>query len=165
MDIDKIIRQVAEKQRPLVLVTGGEPLAQRHCIELLKRLSELDCIIQLETSGAYSVQNIPADIRRIVDIKTPGSGEVERNHLANLAYLKAGDEIKIVLTNRHDYEWARDFIIEHKLGLADVPVLLSPAWGDITAAELCQWLLQDQLPARMQMQMHKVIWGAKAEGV
>jgi len=165
MDIDNIIRQIAEKQRPLVLVTGGEPLAQRHCIKLLKRLSELDCIIQLETSGAYSVQNIPADIRRIVDIKTPGSGEVERNHLANLAYLKAGDEIKIVLTDRHDYEWARDFIIEHKLGLADVPVLLSPAWGDITAAELCQWLLQDQLPARMQMQMHKVIWGPKAEGV
>ncbi len=165
MTINDIIQQVAEKNRPLVLVTGGEPLAQRHCNALLKRLSDLDCFVQLETSGAYPVHNVPPGIRRIVDLKTPGSGEEQRNHLANLKHLVAGDEIKLVITDRHDYEWARDFIFEHKLGLADVPVLLSPAWGNITAAELCEWLLQDSLPARMQMQMHKVIWGSKAEGV
>jgi len=165
MTIDDIIQQVAAKNRPLVLVTGGEPLAQRHCNELLTRLCKLDCLVQLETSGAYAVQNVPSEVRCIVDIKTPGSGEMERNQLNNLQHLKAGDEIKLVLTNRHDYEWARDFIIEHKLGLADVPVLLSPAWGNITAAQLCEWLLHDALPARMQLQMHKVIWGAKAEGV
>ncbi len=165
MDIESIVQHVIKQHRPLVLVTGGEPLAQRHCIALLKRLSELDCFVQLETSGAYPVHNVPAGIRRIVDIKTPGSGEVERNHLANLNYLSAGDEIKLVLTDRRDYEWARNFILEHKLGLADVPVLLSPAWGDISAADLCAWLLHDGLPARMQMQMHKVIWGSKAEGV
>lgn len=164
-NIADIIRHVVEKNRPLVLVTGGEPLAQRHCITLLKRLSELDCFVQLETSGAYPVHHVPTGIRRIVDLKTPGSGEEQRNHLANLKQLVAGDEIKLVITSRLDYEWARDCIIEHQLGLSDVPVLLSPAWGDVAAAELCEWLLQDNLPVRMQMQMHKVIWGSKAEGV
>jgi len=165
MAIDDIIEQVAIKQRPLVLVTGGEPLAQQHCIDLLSRLSKLDCFVQLETSGAYPVQDVPVGVRRIVDIKTPGSGEVERNHLQNLEHLVAGDEIKLVLTGRSDYEWARDMIGKHQLGLNDVPVLLSPAWGDLAAAELCEWILADQLPARLQVQMHKVIWGSKAEGV
>jgi len=163
--IDEIIQQVKQNNRPLVLVTGGEPLAQRHCNELLRRLSELDIFVQLETSGAYSIQSVPTGIRRIIDIKTPGSGEVERNQLQNIPYLVAGDEIKFVLTGRSDYEWARSFIIEHQLGLNDVPVLLSPAWGNLAAAELCEWLLEDNLPARMQMQMHKMIWGSEAEGV
>lgn len=163
--MDDIIQKIAAQQRPLVLVTGGEPLAQRHCIELLKRLSELDCFVQLETSGAYSIQAVPAGVRRIVDIKTPGSGEAERNHLQNLAHLTTGDEIKLVLTGRSDYEWARDMIAKHRLGLDDVPVLLSPAWGDLATAELCQWILEDELPVRLQVQMHKVIWGSKAEGV
>ncbi len=163
--IDDLVQHVSNQNRPLVLVTGGEPLAQRHCIELLTRLSQLDCSVQLETSGAYSVQNVPAGIRRIIDIKTPGSGEVERNHLQNLQYLAAGDEIKFILTGRDDYEWARDFILEHKLGLGDVPVLLSPAWGDVATSALCEWLLEDALPARLQIQMHKVIWGSESEGV
>ncbi len=165
VDIDEIVKQVSENNRPLVLVTGGEPLAQRHCNTLLKRLSELNCFVQLETSGAYSIASLPAGIRRIVDIKTPGSGESQRNQLQNIGQLVAGDEIKIVLTGRSDYEWARDFISEHQLGLGDVPVLLSPAWGDVAASELCEWLLEDRLPARMQMQMHKMIWGSEAEGV
>ncbi len=165
VSIDEIVKQVIENNRPLVLITGGEPLAQRHCNTLLKRLSELGCFVQLETSGAYSIASVPAGIRRIVDIKTPGSGEAQRNQLQNLQQLVAGDEIKIVLTGRGDYKWARDFIRVHKLGLDDVPVLLSPAWGEVAAAELCAWLLEDRLPARMQVQMHKVIWGSEAEGV
>jgi len=165
MAIDEIIRQVATANRPLVLVTGGEPLAQHHTIELLAQLLALGCIVQLETAGAYSVKAVPAGVRRIVDIKTPGSGEMVRNDIENLALLRDGDEIKFVLTGRNDYEWARDFIHTHQLGEGDVPVLFSPAWGDIAASDLCAWVLEDHLPVRVQVQMHKAIWGAEAEGV
>jgi len=165
MSIDDVLAQVAATNRPLVLVTGGEPLAQRHCITLLQRLSELDCIVQLETAGVYAVDAVPAGIRRIVDIKTPGSGEAERNCLANLQYLKAGDEIKFVLAEPADYAWARDFIRQYDLGRGDVPVLLSPAWGQVAAKDLCEWVLADHLPVRVQVQLHKTIWGAEAEGV
>lgn len=165
MDIEAIIRQVAVSQRPLVLVTGGEPLAQRYTIGLLAALSELDCMVQLETAGTYSIENIPVKIRRIVDIKTPGSGEVERNCMQNLHLLAAGDEIKFVLTGRSDYEWAREFIDRHQLGLSDVPVLFSPAWGEVVVSDLCAWVLEDHLPVRVQVQMHKTIWGPEAEGV
>jgi len=165
MTIDAMIRQVAESDRPLVLLTGGEPLAQRNTIELLARLLQLDCLVQLETAGAYSIKTVPVGVRRILDIKTPGSGEVERNCTENLAYLAAGDEIKFVLTGRSDYLWARDFIREHQLEGGDIPLLFSPAWGEVAVSDLCAWILQDHLPVRMQMQMHKVIWGAEAEGV
>jgi len=165
MAVEDIIVQVAAANRPLVLVTGGEPLAQRYCIELLKGLSGLNCMVQLETAGAYSVERVPAGIRRIVDIKTPGSAEVERNCMQNLDLLTSGDEIKFVLTGRSDYAWARDFIQKHHLGTGDVPVLFSPAWGDVAASDLCAWVLQDHLPVRVQVQMHKTIWGPEAEGV
>jgi len=163
--IDAIIWKVKETQRPLVLVTGGEPLAQHYCIELLKQLSELECIVQLETSGAYSIKGIPSNIHRIVDFKTPGSGEAQRNCMQNLDLLTAGDEIKLVLTSRSDYEWARDFIRNNCLGSNDVPVLLSPAWGEVAASDLCEWVLKDSLPVRVQVQMHKTIWGPETEGV
>ncbi|MDQ6996480.1 MAG: radical SAM protein [Mariprofundus sp.] len=165
MGIEEVVRKVVASKRPLVLVTGGEPLAQRYTIELLTALSESDCLVQLETAGAYSVENVPSSIRRIVDIKTPGSGEVDRNCLQNINFLTAGDEIKFVLTSRNDYEWSRDFIRHHRLGLNDVPVLFSPAWGEVAASDLCAWVLQDHLPVRVQIQMHKTIWGAEAEGV
>ncbi|MFQ5345624.1 MAG: radical SAM protein [Mariprofundus sp.] len=163
--IEDIVAQVRKSARPLILVTGGEPLAQRHSMELLQRLLELDCILQLETSGAYSVKDVPSGIRRIIDIKTPGSGEVQRNCFQNLDILTAGDELKLVLTGRDDYEWARDCIHDRHLELNDVPVLLSPAWGEISARDLCAWVLEDKLPVRIQVQMHKTIWGAEAEGV
>ncbi|ATX79805.1 7-carboxy-7-deazaguanine synthase [Mariprofundus aestuarium] len=165
MDIDQIIDDVQQRGRPLVLVTGGEPLAQRNCIKLLERLLALGVEVQLETSGAYSVAGVPDGVRRIVDIKTPGSGEVERNQLDNLKLLRAGDEIKFVICNRSDYEWSRDFIRSHELGGDDVPPLLSTSWGEVSASDLCAWILEDHLPARMQLQLHKVIWGAEATGV
>jgi len=165
MAIENIVRKVAASNRPLVLVTGGEPLAQRYTIELLALLLELGCMVQLETAGAYSLENIPVGIRRIVDVKTPGSGEVERNCMQNIDLLTAGDEVKFVLTGRHDYEWARDFLYHHLKGLNDVSVLFSPAWGDIAASDLCAWVLQDHLPVRVQVQMHKIIWGPEAVGV
>jgi len=165
MPIADILSQVRQRNRPLVLVTGGEPLAQRQCPELLSGLLALGCEVQLETSGAYLLGGVPAGVRKIVDLKTPGSGEVERNRLENIPQLCAGDEIKIVLTDRADYEWARDMICQHQLGRNDVPVLLSAAWGELMAVQLCQWMLDDRLPARLQMQLHKVIWGAEATGV
>jgi len=165
MSITDTLSEVKQHQRPLVLVTGGEPLAQRQCPELLSGLLALGCEVQLETSGAYLLNDVPVGVRKIVDLKTPGSGEVERNRLENLPQLCSGDEIKIVLTGRADYEWARDMIHQHQLGQGDVPVLLSSAWGELTAAQLCEWMLDDCLPARLQLQLHKVIWGAEATGV
>ncbi|MFQ5519580.1 MAG: radical SAM protein [Mariprofundus sp.] len=165
MAIDDIVQQVSDNNRPLVLITGGEPLAQRHCIELLNQLSGLDCIVQLETAGCYSVAHVPAGVRRVIDFKTPASGEDERNCYENIKRLRPEDEIKLVLASRADYEWARDFIRQHASALAGIPVLLSPVWGQTAARELCAWLLEDRLAARMQMQMHKVIWGPEAEGV
>lgn len=165
MSIASIIERVKQAGRPLVLVTGGEPMAQRHLNELLTTLMSLGCMVQLETAGAYLIEHLPIGVQRIVDIKTPGSGEVERNRLENLSQLRAGDELKFVLTGRSDYEWSRNFIRQHQLGQGDVPVLFSPCWGLVSADQLCSWVLDDHLPVRVQMQMHKVIWGAEAEGV
>jgi len=165
MDMDAIIAEVKQRGRPLVLVTGGEPLAQKQCITLLKRLAELDCAVQLETSGAYLIDQVPDAVHRIVDIKTPGSLEVERNRLENLELLSANDELKFVITSRSDYEWSRHFISQYKLENSKATLLMSPAFGAVAAGDLCAWLLADRLPVRMQLQLHKVIWGAEATGV
>jgi 7-carboxy-7-deazaguanine synthase len=165
MTIDDIVQEVTSRQRPLVLVTGGEPLAQRNCIVLLQALALLDCEVQLETSGAFSINSVPAGIRRIVDVKTPDSGEAKRNLLENIALLNADDEIKFVLCSRQDYEWSRNFIAKQQLVRQGCNILFSPAWGLLSAADLSQWILQDQLPVRLHIQLHKVIWGAEATGV
>lgn len=165
MAIEDIVQEVIDRKRPLVLVTGGEPLVQRNCLALLQALEPLDCEVQLETSGAFSIALVPASIRRIVDIKTPGSGEAARNKLENIPLLHTGDEIKFILCSRQDYEWSRAFITEYQLERQDCAILFSPAWGLLSAADLSQWILQDQLPVRMQVQLHKVIWGAEATGV
>ncbi len=165
MNMDAIICEVKQRNRPLVLVTGGEPLAQKQCITLLKELDQLDCIVQLETSGAYLIDQVPESVHRIVDIKTPGSLEVERNRLENLELLSANDELKFVLTSRDDYEWAKQFIDHNKLENNKATLLMSPAFGSVQASDLCAWILEDELPVRMQMQLHKVIWDADATGV
>jgi 7-carboxy-7-deazaguanine synthase len=165
MTVDDIVQEVTSRKRPLVLVTGGEPLAQRNCLALLQALEALDCEVQLETSGAFSIASVPANIRRIVDIKTPDSGEAGRNQLENIPLLHAGDEVKFVLCSRQDYEWSRDFIAEHQLVRQGCNILFSPVWGLLSASDLSQWILQDKLPVRLQIQLHKVIWGAEATGV
>ena len=165
MAVEDIVQEVMNRKRPLVLVTGGEPLAQQNCLALLQALELLDCEVQLETSGAYSIALVPANIRRIVDVKTPGSGEAGRNKLENIPLLHAGDEIKFVLSSRQDYEWSRAFIAEYQLVRQGCDILFSPAWELLSAADLSQWILQDQLHVRMQIQLHKVIWGAEATGV
>ncbi len=165
MEIEAIAAEVERRARPLALVTGGEPLAQRACPRLLERLAGSGRIVQLETSGAYDIGAVPAGVRRILDIKTPGSGEAERNRPENLPLLREGDEIKFVLTSREDYEWTRDFIRQHALDDAPAPLLLSPAWGMLEARDLSAWMLEDRLPARLQLQWHKIIWGGDADGV
>ncbi|MDX8401545.1 MAG: radical SAM protein [Mariprofundaceae bacterium] len=163
--IDAIVQDVRRRDRPLVLVSGGEPLAQRHCVALLERLAASGRLVQLETSGAYDIEPVPEGVRRILDIKTPGSGESARNRMNNLQALRPGDEIKFVLTSRSDYEWARSFIRAHALGDKPAVLLLSPAWGMLEPAALSAWLLEDRLPARLQLQWHKIIWGGDAVGV
>jgi 7-carboxy-7-deazaguanine synthase len=165
MEIRAIARDVARRNRPLVLVTGGEPLAQRNCIALLEQLRLEQRMVQLETSGAFSIASIPSGVCRIIDIKTPDSGEAARNRLDNLSLLRPDDEVKFVICSRKDYQWARDFIARHELVRAGVAILFSPAWGMISAADMSQWILADQLPVRLQLQMHKVIWGANATAV
>ncbi len=165
MPIHEVIEAVRKFGHPMVLVTGGEPLAQRNCIALLEALLKSVQTVQLETAGAYDISRVPAGVHRIVDIKTPASGESRRNRWHNLSQLNERDEIKIVVADREDYEWVRDTIHEHQLGDSPATLLLSPAWGSMDPAALCAWMLEDHLPARMQLQLHKYIWGAEATGV
>lgn len=148
-----------------MLVTGGEPLAQRNVIGLLKALLTESATVQLETAGAHDLARVPDGVSIIMDIKTPGSGEEKRNRWENLSHLKAGDEIKFVINDRDDYEWTRQIIIDKSLADLKAALLLSPAWNYLPPAKLVSWILKDQLPARLQIQQHKYIWGAEVTGV
>ncbi len=163
--IDDVVRQVVSAGRPLCLVTGGEPLAQKACHPLLAALADSRPVVQLETSGALDISKVDARIRRILDIKTPGSGEEAHNRWSNLQQLRPGDEIKFVLTGAADYRWAIDIMQRHGLADLPVPILFSPAWGRLTPATLAGWMLRDHIAARLQLQLHKYIWGAEAQGV
>jgi 7-carboxy-7-deazaguanine synthase len=140
-----------------VCVTGGEPLAQKACLGLLAALCEAGFEVSLETSGAMDVGPVDARVHRVVDLKTPDSGEVARNRLANLDVLGPRDQLKIVVCSRGDYEWARDLLRAH----APLPcqVLLSPSWGQLEPRQLAEWILADRLDVRLQLQLHKVLWG------
>jgi 7-carboxy-7-deazaguanine synthase len=140
-----------------VCVTGGEPLAQRACLDLLAALCDGGYRVSLETSGAMDVAPVDPRVSRVVDLKTPDSGESARNRLQNLELLTGQDQIKIVVCSRADYEWARDFL----RGRAALPcaVLLSPSWGQVSPRELAEWILADRLDVRLQVQLHKVLWG------
>jgi 7-carboxy-7-deazaguanine synthase len=158
--IDDVLAEVATHGSRYVCVTGGEPLAQRGCQTLLRRLCDAGYSVSLETSGAIDVAEVDARVSRIVDIKTPGSGEADKNLWANLDHLNARDEIKFVLTSEADYGWAVDVLRERKLD-AICPVLFSPSFGEIGYEQLAAWVLRDHLPVRMQVQLHKIIWGEK----
>lgn len=154
----EILAQVASQDTRHVTVTGGEPLAQRPCIELLERLCDAGYDVSLETSGAVDLVRIDNRVRIVMDIKTPGSGEVDKNRPENLARLKPGDEIKFVLCDRADYEWSRARVRQERLA-ERCEILFSPAWGKIEARQLAEWILADRLPVRMQIQLHKLLWG------
>jgi 7-carboxy-7-deazaguanine synthase len=158
MGIDEILARVADYGTPRVTVTGGEPLAQRPCTELLSRLCDAGYELSLETSGAVDIGGVDPRVRVVMDVKTPASGEADRNLPGNLAHLKPGDEVKFVVCDRADYEWSRAYLErEH---LADrCEVLFSPAWGRLSARDLGDWILADRLPVRLQIQLHKLLWG------
>jgi 7-carboxy-7-deazaguanine synthase len=158
MTFEDITRQVKSYDTPLVCVTGGEPLAQRNCGRLLSLLSEQGYDVSLETSGALDIADIDQRVTIVMDIKTPGSGEADRNRWENLEYLKPGDQIKFVLCDRADYDWARQLVAERKLA-QKFSVLFSPAWGRLPERTLAEWILQDRLQVRFQLQLHKYLWG------
>ena len=158
--IDEVIAEVASHPTKTVCVTGGEPLAQKNCLTLLEKLCDLGYSVSLETSGAIDIAEVDRRVSRIVDIKTPGSGEVEKNLWENLPLLNQRDEIKFVITSEDDYQWAAALLAKEKL-TARAPVLFSPSFHDVSTAQLAEWILRDGLNVRMQIQLHKIIWGEK----
>lgn len=159
MSFTEILDKVAEYSCGHITVTGGEPLAQPQCYDLLHRLCDLDYRVSLETSGAISVENVDPRVIKIVDFKTPGSGEVSRNLFSNIEFLQPHDEIKFVICDRKDYDWSCLKIDELNLRDAVSEILFSPSQDQLSPRELAEWILKDKLKVRMQMQMHKTIWG------
>jgi 7-carboxy-7-deazaguanine synthase len=158
LSLAAILAEVARHGTPYVTVTGGEPLAQRGCRDLLSALADRGYSVSLETSGALDIGGIDTRVSRVLDIKTPGSGEAEKNLWSNLADLTARDEIKFVLCGEADYEWAKQLVAERALDRI-CPVLFSPAFGELAPRMLAEWILRDRLPVRMQVQLHKLLWG------
>lgn len=157
-EIDDILAEVTGYGVRHVCVTGGEPLAQKRCIGLLKRLCDAGYEVSLETSGAIDIAAVDPRVSRVLDIKTPGSAEAGRNRWENLPLLTARDQVKFVLCGRSDYEWARDVVREHGLDQR-CDVLFSPSKSELPARDLADWIVADRLPVRFQMQLHKVLWG------
>lgn len=156
--IAAVLEEVGRHAVRHVCVTGGEPLAQRGCLKLVTQLCDAGYLVSVETSGALDVSVLDARALRVMDVKTPGSGEAARNLPGNLAHLREQDAAKFVICDRADYEWARGFVADH--GLADrCEVLFSPCWGRVAPAQLADWILADHLPVRFQLQLHKVLWG------
>jgi 7-carboxy-7-deazaguanine synthase len=156
--LDEVERQVQAYAPHYVTVTGGEPLAQPACRPLLKRLADAGYDVSLETSGALDIGDIDTRVSVVMDVKTPGSGEVSRNHYANIAQLKAHDQVKFVICDRTDYEWSRALVAEHRLNQR-CEVLFSPSYSQISPGALADWILADRLPVRLQVQLHKILWG------
>lgn len=156
-DIDDIVAEVLAQGVRHVCVTGGEPLAQKRCLVLLQKLCDAGMDVSLETSGALDVSAVDPRVSRVVDIKTPGSAEVARNRWENLPLLTARDQIKFVICSREDYDWAKALVAEHEL-VKRCTVFFSPSKGEITARQLADWIVEDRLPVRFQMQLHKILW-------
>lgn len=157
-DIDTIVDEVAGHGVRHVCVTGGEPLAQKRCLDLLRRLCDAGLVVSLETSGALDIADVDPRVSRVLDIKTPGSGEVARNRWENLPLLTAHDQIKFVICGRADYDWARAVLAEHRLD-ARCDVLFSPSKDQVAAHDLADWIVADRLPVKFQLQLHKLLWG------
>jgi 7-carboxy-7-deazaguanine synthase len=157
MSLANILQQVAEHQPRYVTVTGGEPLAQKNCPALLGALCDAGYEVSLETGGALDISGIDARVMRVLDIKTPASGEVAKNRWENLSLLTRHDEIKFVLCDESDYQWAKQILQQHQLA-GKCAVLFSPVHGTMDATRLANWILRDRLPVRMQVQLHKLLW-------
>ena len=157
MSASEILTQVASYAPRYVTVTGGEPLAQKDCLPLLRALCDAGYEVSLETGGALDIGGVDARVMRVVDIKTPASGEAERNRWENLSLLTTHDEIKFVLCDEDDYRWARQIMRQHRLS-EKCAVVFSPVHGVLDAMQLAEWILRDRLPVRMLLQLHKLLW-------
>ncbi|HSI21908.1 MAG TPA: 7-carboxy-7-deazaguanine synthase QueE [Methylophilaceae bacterium] len=158
MTLQQILERVASYGAHYVTVTGGEPLAQKQCIPLLKMLCDAGYDVSLETGGSLDTSHVDPRVSVILDIKTPGSGEVQKNLWANLQHLKSSDEVKFVLCDREDYEWAKQVLADQEIA-SKCTVLFSPVYSQLNPTDLADWVLQDRLPVRMQVQLHKILWG------
>jgi len=158
MPLAVVLARVAELQVRHVTVTGGEPLAQPACLPLLRQLCDAGYSVSLETSGALDVSQVDARVTKVLDLKTPGSGEVTRNRYRNLDYLAPRDQVKFVICDRTDYEWACGQLDERRL-IGRCELLFSPAYQQQDATQLAEWVLADRLPVRVQIQLHKLLWG------
>jgi 7-carboxy-7-deazaguanine synthase len=153
---DEVEAEVRKYGTPYLCVTGGEPLAQPRCAALLKRFCDKHFKVSLETSGAFDISAVDKRVSRVLDLKTPGSGEEARNRWENLPLLTRHDVVKIVICDRTDYEWARDVVLRRTIPCV---VYLSPSYEQLAAGTLADWILEDRLPVRLQVQLHKVLWG------
>ena len=156
--LDAILEQVASYRPRHICVTGGEPLAQPNCLKLLEQLCDAGYEVSLETSGALDVSGVDGRVSKVVDLKTPGSGEVGRNLYANLDHLTPNDQVKFVICSREDYDWAVSKLIEYRLEQRAGEVLFSPSHGQVVPRELAEWIVADNLPVRFQLQLHKILW-------
>ena len=165
MTLDEVMQQVGGYGCQLVEITGGEPLLQRDVYPLMQRLLDEGYSVMLETGGHRSIGEVPSQVVRIVDVKCPASGEADKNHWPNLDLLTAKDEVKFVIRDRADYEFARDIVGRHDLPGRCAAILFSPVHAVLAPKELAEWILADRLPVRLQLQSHKYIWGADVRGV
>ena len=163
--LDEILAEVLAFGCSLVEITGGEPLLQKNIFPLMTALCNADRTVLLETSGAHDISRIDPRVHRIMDLKTPSSGEVQRNLYSNIACLNHRDEVKFVIGSREDYEWSREQIAHHDLAERVKAVMVSPVFGSIEPRQIVEWMLEDRLPARFQLQIHKFIWEPRARGV
>lgn len=155
---DAIVNEASASRVRHVCVTGGEPLAQRRCADLLERLCNEGYKVSLETSGAMDISAVDTRVSRVLDLKTPGSGEASKNLWSNLDLLTPHDQVKFVICSRADYEWMKQQIAEREIDQR-CDLLVSPSWGQQDATELAEWVLEDHLPVRLQLQLHKILWG------
>lgn len=158
MGLSDIVKAVSARKTRHVTVTGGEPLAQKACRSLLSLLCDAGHDVSLETSGALPIEDIDERVSIVMDIKTPDSGEVARNRMGNLQYLRPQDQVKFVIGSESDYRWACDMLREQQLA-SRCEVLFSPVWDQLSPRQLAEWILRDHLPVRFQLQLHKVVWG------
>ncbi len=165
ISVDDVLARVESYDCPLVEVTGGEPLLQRDVYALMRRLLDAGRTVLLETGGHVDISEVPAEVIKVVDVKCPGSGESARTDWANLDRLAPHDEVKFVIADRTDYEFARDVVARYQLERRCAGALFSPVHGALDPAALSAWVLRDQVPARVQVQLHKYLWGAEARGV
>ncbi|CAH0216869.1 7-carboxy-7-deazaguanine synthase [Pseudomonas sp. Bi70] len=158
LTLDAILEQVASYRPRYICVTGGEPLAQPNCIPLLEKLCDAGYEVSLETSGALDVSAVDLRVSKVVDLKTPGSAEMGRNRYKNIVHLQPHDQVKFVICSREDYDWSVSKVIQYGLPERVSEVLFSPSHGQVSGRQLAEWVIADNLPVRMQLQLHKILW-------